>query len=277
MKIVRVFPRRTTATPTDEMAFVGDPPPPAFRPEADEVHISCTFTWDRVEAERLVRAWSIHYPGKVRLGGPALGDRGGDFLPGRYVREGMVITSRGCPNACKHCVVPAREGKLRELPIRAGWDVLDNNLLACSRGHVEAVLDMLEGQRHRAKFSGGLEARRVTDWFVERLKRMRLERVFTAYDEPADREDVRRAVGMLLDAGLSRSQVSCYVLVGQDGDSGDWATARCEWIKGLGATPFAMYFLGPLDRPDRIPQAWRDFRRAWCRPAAIWRKDKAKV
>jgi len=47
MKIVRVFPRRTTATPTDEMAFVGDPPPPAFRPEADEVHISCTFTWDR--------------------------------------------------------------------------------------------------------------------------------------------------------------------------------------------------------------------------------------
>jgi hypothetical protein len=43
--VIRVFPRRTSLTPTDEYAFVGEPP--MLRPEADEVHVSCTFTWDK--------------------------------------------------------------------------------------------------------------------------------------------------------------------------------------------------------------------------------------
>ena len=34
MKIIRVFPRRTSLTPVDDMAFVGNPP--MLRPEADE-------------------------------------------------------------------------------------------------------------------------------------------------------------------------------------------------------------------------------------------------
>ena len=47
MSILRVFPRRTTATPTDECAFIGNPP--MFWPEADEVHVSVAFTWARAE------------------------------------------------------------------------------------------------------------------------------------------------------------------------------------------------------------------------------------
>ena len=84
MTILRVFPRRTNATPDDDLAFVGDPPLPAFRPEADEVHVSCTFTWDRHEAERLQHAWTLYYP-NVKLGGPAYDDPGGEFVLGRYV------------------------------------------------------------------------------------------------------------------------------------------------------------------------------------------------
>jgi hypothetical protein len=41
-KIIRVFPRKTTATPTDDLAFVNCTPP--FYAEADEVHISVAFT-----------------------------------------------------------------------------------------------------------------------------------------------------------------------------------------------------------------------------------------
>jgi len=39
MKIARVLPRRTSATPDNELAFIGDPP--LFLPAADEVHVSC--------------------------------------------------------------------------------------------------------------------------------------------------------------------------------------------------------------------------------------------
>src|SRR3989304_2567118 len=96
-KLIRVFPRKTKWTPTDDMAFVGDPP--LFRPEADEIHVSATFTWDIAEAQRLAQAWSWHYS-NVRLGGPAFGDPGGPFVPGRYIKNGVVMTSRGCPFGC---------------------------------------------------------------------------------------------------------------------------------------------------------------------------------
>ena len=39
---------------------------------------------------------------------------GGDFVPGRYLAPGYVITSRGCPNRCWFCSVWRREGALRE-------------------------------------------------------------------------------------------------------------------------------------------------------------------
>lgn len=54
--LVRVFPRRTSHTPTDSMAFVGDPP--LMRPLANEVHVSCTFSWDVQRAKELQQAWA---------------------------------------------------------------------------------------------------------------------------------------------------------------------------------------------------------------------------
>lgn len=35
-RIIRVFPRRTKATPDDSMAFIGEPG--LFTPEVDEIH-----------------------------------------------------------------------------------------------------------------------------------------------------------------------------------------------------------------------------------------------
>lgn len=43
-RIIRVFPRRTTATPDDELVRVQETP--SLFDEADEVHISVAFTWD---------------------------------------------------------------------------------------------------------------------------------------------------------------------------------------------------------------------------------------
>ncbi len=143
MKIIRVFPRRTKATPIDCLAYYG---PPDLFAEADEVHISFTFTWDLAGAEWLVREWERIAP--VRIGGPAVGEAGGDFEPGRYLKPGYVITSRGCPNRCWFCSVWKREGDVRELPVRDGWNVLDDNLLACSGTHINRVFAMLRRRKH---------------------------------------------------------------------------------------------------------------------------------
>ena len=70
--MIRVFPQRTSQTPSDELAFVGDPP--LFQPSEEmPVRVSVAFTWDRAEGERLRQAWAQHYS-DVQIGGPAFGD-----------------------------------------------------------------------------------------------------------------------------------------------------------------------------------------------------------
>jgi hypothetical protein len=53
MKIARVFPTRTSMTPTDPDAYVGLPD--LFTPQYDEVHISVAFTWDIPKVQDLMK------------------------------------------------------------------------------------------------------------------------------------------------------------------------------------------------------------------------------
>lgn len=77
--MIRVFPRKTNWTPTDDLAFVGNTP--LFRPEDQPVRVSVVFTWDIPEGERLVRAWSDYYS-DVKIGGLPL-----EILVGSSSRE----------------------------------------------------------------------------------------------------------------------------------------------------------------------------------------------
>jgi len=79
MNIIRAFPQRTSYTPDDGMAFIGDPPGLLIPPH-DEVHISCTFTWEKIEGERLKYQWEAHADKGVLLGGPAYGSPCDTFI-----------------------------------------------------------------------------------------------------------------------------------------------------------------------------------------------------
>ncbi len=266
MKIIRVFPRRTKATPVDRLAYVGSPD---LFAEADEVHISVTFTWDIPAALELAKEWVNVAP--VKTGGPAFSWRGGDFQPGRYLKPGYVITSRGCPNRCWFCSVWKREGDVRELPIADGWNVLDDNLLACSDSHIRRVFLMLQNQKkqgHRVQFTGGLEAARLQPWHVMLLRDLKPKQIFFAYDTPDDLESLREAGQVLINAGFTTASHSlrCYVLVGYPGDSMDKAKKRlCETIEA-GFMPMAMLY---RDEAGTTKKEWRKFQRTWARPALI--------
>ena len=79
MSILRVFPTKTSFTPTDELAFFGGPT--LFVPDHDEVHISVTFTWDKKKAVFLKKQWEGFTDKIVRIGGPAYGLWGMISLP----------------------------------------------------------------------------------------------------------------------------------------------------------------------------------------------------
>ena len=92
MRIARVFPTKTSMSPTDPLAFFGPPTLDAMAAEPDEVHISVTFSWDLEKADELFYQWEmLGVP--VEVGGPAFGDRMSEtFTPGMYLKEGMTIT-----------------------------------------------------------------------------------------------------------------------------------------------------------------------------------------
>ena len=264
MRIIRVFPRRTKATPTDDLSYFG---PPDLFAEADEVHISVTFTYDLQRAERLAEQWRP--VAQVKIGGPATGMRGEKFTPGMYLKKGYVITSRGCPNRCWFCSVWKREGQeVRELPITEGWNVLDDNLLACSDEHIKAVFAMLKRQRKAPQFTGGLEAARMRPWVATALKDLKPKQLFFAYDTPDDLEPLYIAGAMLLNVGFTKEShaLRCFVLCGYPKDTISEAKARMLDAIAAGFTPMAMLWRDGEGKTDR---EWRKFQRLWARPAIV--------
>lgn len=265
MRIARVFPRRTSATPDDALAFTG--PPPKVTPDVDEIHISVTFTYDMDKAEQLAEAW-VKTGLPVKLGGPALGEPGGDFTPGLYLRRGYVLTSRGCPNSCWFCSVPKREGGLRELPVTEGANVLDDNLLACSEPHIRAVFEMLKRQPERPAFTGGLEAKRLKAWHIELLREAKTRRMYFAYDTGDDLDPLVDAGKLLRDGGFTKAShtAKCYVLIGYPGDTFDRAEKRLRQAWDAGFFPFAMLY---RDEKGEVLTEWRQFQRLWTRPQIV--------
>ena len=259
-RIIRVFPRVTKATPVDELARARSP---ELWDEADKVMVSVTFEWDMSKAERLAKEWEVVAP--VTIGGPAYGDPGLTFTPGMYLKQGHVITSRGCPNHCPNCKVPKREGKLRLLPICDGYDILDNNILATPREHVESVFEMLLRQKEYPKFTGGLEAKRLEGWHVDWLLRLKPEMMWMAYDRPNEWGPLTRAVSMLSEAGIvaphKRKRVGVYVLMGWRGDTPLEAEKRLRSVIGLGIKTQAMWLDNGMESRKEDFKAWRDLRK----------------
>lgn len=260
--LARIFPRRTNLTPIDENVIVGRGP--NLLDDFDEAHVSVTFSWDVDAAKRLADQWNQHCP--VKIGGPAMKNRGGEFVPGMYLRQGAVITSRGCPNRCWFCSVWRREGnEVRELPIREGWNILDDNILRCSENHIRSVFEMLGRQTKRTAFTGGLEASMLKGWHVDLMDQAGIDRMFFAYDTADDLEPLVAAGKMFAETKFSRKHhLHAYCLVGWPQDTFEEAERRLRACWAAGFFPMAMLFRG---EDGHVQKGWQEFSRVWARPA----------
>lgn len=259
--MIRVFPRRTHWTPTDELAFYG--PPPLFRPASGPVFVSVVFTWDKKRGEELKRQWErFYFP--VTIGGPAYEDAGGDFTPGLFMKTGCTITSRGCPKKCSWCVVPRRSGPIRELTIKPGWIVQDDNLLATSEPHTRAVFDMLQEQNRNVFFNGGLDKHFLKDWHIPLFHSIKIGELWFACDVLQDLGAIERASGML--DGIPLRKRRCYTMIDPNTETLRDAEFRLERVLELGFMPFCQLYQS--DTIKTYPEEWRKLQRKWARPAA---------
>lgn len=256
--MIRVFPRKTKWTPTDDLAFFEEPP--LFELPDVPVRVSVTFTWDKKRGQTLFEAWRKRCK-DVSLGGPAFDDPGGEFVPGRFIRDGVTITSRGCPKRCPWCLVHKREGSLREVMIRRGRIVNDNNLLACSDEHVDTVFAMLSHEK-TVQFKGGLDIEYLEPWHIVQLKQLSVDEIWVACDSDSGLDRLDKAVDLLSDFSIEKKR--CYVMVGFNGETQDEATRRCEAVFDKGFLPFAQLYRGVDSGPVRGD--WREFCWYWSSP-----------
>ena len=91
MRILRVFPKKTSYTPTDPLVYYPDgrltSPAWAVFPEFDKIHISCAFTWGKKYCEELAYQFRSTQDKPVLLGGPAFRSEVLDFACRPYQKR----------------------------------------------------------------------------------------------------------------------------------------------------------------------------------------------
>ena len=212
----------------------------------------------------------------VKVDGVAYENPGyGYFTPGLYIKPGYTFTSRGCPRRCWFCSVWKRRPQATPIfPFSPGWNILDDNLLACPEWHVRMVFAMLANQGRQAEFTGGLEALALQDYQVGLLADMKPRpNCFFAYDPGDPFETLKSAADRLIAAGFTACshRLRCYVLIGYPKDSFSAAELRLRSMIGIGFTPHAMLWQPetPAAEKHRPAPEWRRFQRLWARPSII--------
>ena len=261
--IIRVFPQRTSYTPTDDYAYVGNPP--LTIPEHKEVRISCVFSWDKKLADELAYQWEVRTNKTVNIGGPAFGSPADRFEQGMYTRPNIIFTTRGCNNNCLWCMVPNIEGRHREIPIVQGNVVQDNNFLQSSRSHKDKVFEMLKTQKAIC-FKGGLQPDLIDYHFISGITGLRISELWLACDTDASVSSFKKACANLTKAGFNRNKIRCYCLIGDDMKKNE---ERLREIYHAGAMPFAQLYQTCSDEKKKYSDDWKKFHRMWSRPAAI--------
>lgn len=149
-------------------------------------------------------------------------------------------TTRGCPNHCRWCVVPEKEGAIqpyrnwREL-VRPDSDklvLMDNNILAC--GHGIAQLESLVGSGYRIDVNQGMDARLVTPEVADILARLSWLRFLRfSCDQWAQVETIMATCELLLARGVRPYRVFVYLLVTADVAEADRRVEALKVLRGI--------------------------------------------
>ncbi len=131
--------------------------------------------------------------------------------------------TRGCPNHCRWCVVPQKEGKIR--PYRRWKDIvrsdtdklilMDNNILACEYGIEQ--LEGLIGSGYQIDLNQGMDARLVDDHVAKILGSIKWIRFIRfSCDQKSQIDPIKRTIELLGKNGVRPYRIFIYILVTAD-------------------------------------------------------------
>jgi hypothetical protein len=209
-------------------------------------------------------------------------------------QQSIGFTQRGCRLRCPFCVVPMKEGAMRqEATIYEIWRgdpwprellLLDNDFFGQSAWR-ERVNEIREGG-FKVSFNQGINARFLSDEAAEAIASlayrddsMQTKRIYTAWDNLKDEHRLFDGLNRLVKYGVNPDHIMVYILCGYwPGETQADREYRRKRLRDFGARPYPMpyvrtpelvgfqrWVVGAYDK--RV--SWEDWSRANCEPRRI--------
>lgn len=148
--------------------------------------------------------------------------------------------TRGCPNRCRWCVVPEKEGGIspyrewRDL-VRQDTDklvLMDNNILASPFG-IQQLAGLIKSG-YRIDLNQGMDARLVTPEIAEILARLDWIRFIRfSCDQKSQIPHITHACALLQKYGKRPYNVFVYILVTKDLDDAAYRVEALKRLRGI--------------------------------------------
>lgn len=169
------------------------------------------------------------------------------------------FTQRGCRLRCSFCVVPRKEGAVREEQTIADiwrgepWPrqilLLDNDFFG--QPHWRERIAELRAGSFKVCFSQGINARMLSDEAAAAIASVdyrddsfKVRRIYTAWDSRPDERVLFRGLERLVAHGVKPDQIMVYILVGHAaGETHKDRDYRRQRLREFGARPYPMPFV----------------------------------
>lgn len=231
----------------------------------DKVYASALFTKSTPLIERLQQI----YPGAV-IGGTGYDlttDLAGcgittldlDYSLYPSFPQSIGFTQRGCRLKCSFCVVPRKEGGVREeQTVQEIWRgdpwpkqivLLDNDFFGQARwrGRINEIVS----GGFKVSFTQGINCRCLTDEAAEaiaavdyRNDSMTVRRLYTAWDSLGDEQQLFTGLSRLVRYGVKPHHIMVYMLIGYwPNETHDSRDLRRQKLRDFGCVPYPMPFV----------------------------------
>lgn len=181
-------------------------------------------------------------------------------------RTAYGFITRGCPNKCKWCVVPKKEGNVHPymdvediaIDCRNNLILMDNNILASDYGITQ--IEKIVAHGYRVDFNQALDARLVTPSIAQLLSQVRfIDVIRFGCDTPAQIGECENAMRMIDHYHGKPRKYLLYTMIGTDIEEAYHRLSHFRENKHVRIA--AQPFRDPNNPNQTIPQWQRDMAR----------------
>ena len=183
--------------------------------------------------------------------------------------------TRGCPNKCKWCVVPKKEGNIRPymdvddiaINSRHNLVLMDNNILA-AREYALMQFDKIIKGGYRVDFNQGLDARLVDDEIAQKLASIRwINSIRFGCDTPKQIVEVEKAISLIDSYSVNPKRYFLYTIITKDMYE---SYERVSHFRGYKRIRVQAQPYRELDNPKQVLPQWQKDMARWANRKEIF-------